>query len=270
MDTVNSFQPRVGLALGSGGARGLAHIGVIKALEKHGIPIDMIAGCSIGSVIGGFYAAGLSTEEIETIALSTQGRKVFAILAEPHLKQKLTGKEAVRGFIESHLGKITFAGCHIPFTAMATDINTSESIALTSGELSSAIRASISVPIAFKPVTIDEHLLADGGLSAPVPVKAVRKMGADVVIAVNLDSYYYVEKWRSDLSSVAHNSLKIMSRHLADFDCLDADVVIDINAGDVRWFEFTHGQRKIELGEIAMEKALPRLQKILMIPKSSS
>ena len=253
----------VGLALGSGGARGYAHIGVIKTLEANNIPIDIVTGCSIGSVIGGFYAAGLTIDDIENIALTTKGRKVFAILAEPRIKQRVSGKEQVEDFLENYLSGKTFKDCCLPFAALATDVTNGESVVLNSGRLTPAIRASISVPGAFKPISIDGKLLADGGLAAPVPVKTARDMGADVVIAVNLDSYYHADKWPASLPNITSKSLSIMSKNLASYDCADADVVIDINVGNVRWFEFSKAQSKIDAGEKAALAMMTKIKNIV-------
>jgi NTE family protein len=257
------LRPKVGLALGSGGARGLAHIGVIKILKEHDIPIDIITGSSIGALVGGFYASGLSIKEIENIALSTEGRRALTILSESHLKQRFTGREEVTVFIEKYLGKKTFKDCSVLFAATATDLKTGEAIVINKGKLTTAIRASISIPLAFTPVEFENRVLADGGLTVPVPCKLAREMGAEVVIAVNLDNYYPRQTWKSDPYEILHNSLKIMTHYLAQLCSENADVVINIDVGDTRWFDFTHSQNKIDVGEKAAKEVLPKLKQIL-------
>ena len=128
-------RPKIGLALGSGGSRGLAHIGVIKALEENNIPIDFIAGSSIGAMIGGFYAARLDIKEIEEIALSINWRRIFSILFDPHLKQGLIGGEKLKTFIKNYINGKKFEDCKIPFAAVATDLKTGEIVILNKGEI---------------------------------------------------------------------------------------------------------------------------------------
>lgn len=256
-------RPKIGLALGSGGARGLAHIGVIKVLEENNIPIDFIAGSSIGSMVGGFYAAGLSVKEIEKIALSTNWRTVFSTLFEPSFKKGLIGGEKAKSFIESHINGKDFESCKIPFVTVATDLKTGEVVILDSGKMTPAIRASISIPLLFKPVEINGRILADGGLSAPVPVEIARNMGADIVIAVNLDKHYYDEKWSPGWYDIANDSLNILRHHLALHDTKNADITIEIDAGKSSWYQFVNGQDKILAGEKAMKEILPKLQEMI-------
>ncbi len=260
---MNSKKPKIGLALGSGSSKGLAHIGVIKVLKENNIPIDFIAGSSIGALIGGFYAAGLDIKEIEKIALSVSWRKVFSTLFEPSFKKGLIGGEKVKAFIESHIDGKNFEDCKIPFVAVATDLRTGEIVTLNNGEMAQAIRASISIPLVFKPVEMDDRILADGGLSAPVPAEIVRGMGADIAIAVNLDKHYYDETWNPGWYDIANDSLNILRYHLALSNVSNADIIININAGKISWYQFVHGQDKILAGEKATKKILPRLQEII-------
>jgi len=260
---VESKRPKIGLALGSGGSRGLAHIGVIKVLEENNIPIDFIAGSSIGAMVGGFYAAGLSIKEIEEIALSTNWRRVFSVLFDPHLKQGLIGGEKLKTFIENYINGKKFEDCKVPFVTVATDLKTGEVVVLNKGEMAQAIRTSISIPLVFKPAEINGRMLVDGGLSAPVPVEIVRGMGADIIIAVNLDKHYCDEEWKPGWYDIANDSLNILRHHLALSNVANADIVIDINVGKNYWYQFTNGQDKILTGEKATKEVLPRLQEII-------
>lgn len=256
-------RPKIGLALGSGSAKGLAHIGVIKVLEENNIPIDFIAGSSIGAMIGGAYASGLSIKEIEAIALSTNWRKVFSVLFEPKLRQGLIGGEKVKKFIESYIDGKDFKDCKIPFVAVATDLRTGEAVVLDKGKMASAIRASISIPLVFKPVKINNRTLADGGLSAPVPVEIIKSMGADIVIAVNLDKHYCDKKYKPGWYNIANDSLNILRHHLAHLNTEKADIVIDINTGKNSWYQFVNGQDKILAGEEATKIILPHLKELI-------
>lgn len=254
--------PKIGLALGSGGSRGLAHIGVIKALEEHHIPIDIIAGSSIGAMIGGFYASGLSVEDMEGIVSETNWKKM-ASLVDPHLKEGLIGGEKVKLFIEELVGGKQIEDCIIPFAAVATDLDTGNVVDLRTGDLAQAIRASISIPLVFKPVDMGGMRLADGGLSAPVPVEIARSMGADIVIAINLDKHYHAETKGPAWYGVAEDSLDILRHHLARANVATADISIDIDVGKSYWYQFTNGQEKILTGEKAVIDILPRLRELI-------
>jgi len=255
-------RPTIGLALGSGSAKGLAHIGVIKALEEHNIPIDFIAGSSIGALVGGFYAAGLSVVEMEKIASETDWRRMFSLI-DPDFKRGLLGGEKVTTFIDGYLKGKRIEDCTIPFSAVATDFKTGEAVVLDTGEMASAIRASISIPMIFKPVEMNGRTLADGGLSAPVPVEIVRKMGADIVIAVNLDKHYSDEEWKSGWYDIVNDSVNILRHHLALLNVLNADVTVDIDTGKSLWYQFTNGQDKILIGKKATEELLPKLNEVI-------
>lgn len=178
---------KFGLALGSGSARGMAHIGVIQVLEAYHIPIDMIAGTSIGSVVGSIYATGASVKQMKEAALSMKRSKTISLI-DPTLPHSglLSGNR-----IEEILNKIAlkdknFNDLKIPFAAVATDIKTGAKVILNQGSVIKAVRASISIPGIFTPAKYQDYYLVDGGVVDPVPVDVVQKMGADVIIAVSL------------------------------------------------------------------------------------
>ncbi len=177
---------KVGLVLGSGGAKGLSHIGVIKFLEEMDVKIDFITGSSIGSLIGGAYASGLSINEIEDIALKTDLTSTAKLFSPGFGKSGLVTGTKVQEFLTSTLGNKNIEDLQIPFTAVATDIITGEEIHFNKGDLVEAIRASISIPIVFQPVIWNDIVLVDGGLVNPVPINVAREMGADYIIAVNI------------------------------------------------------------------------------------
>ncbi len=150
---------------------------------------------------------------------------------------------------------------------MATDLKTGEVVVLNKGEMAQTVRASVSIPLVFKPAEINGRILADGGLSAPVPVEIVKSMGADIVIAVNLDKHYCDEERKPGWYDIANDSLNILRHHLALSNVANADIVIEINVGKNYWYQFTNGQDKILTGEKATKEVLPRLQEIIY-PKS--
>ncbi len=260
-------QPKIGLALGSGGPRGLAHIGVIKVLEENNIPIDFIAGSSIGAMIGGFYAATKDIKQVEKIALGTDWKVILSVL-DPSFRQGLLGGDKAKNFIENYIGKTHFEELKIPLSVVATNLKNGDVVVLDEGEVTSAIRASISLPLVFKPVELKGKLLADGGLSLPVPVNVVKKMGADLVIAVNLDADYFTngdnENSTYGFYKIADNSIALLRHHLAYWNVRDADIVINphVRGATLRQSFFLDGKDFILAGEEATKKILPQLKKL--------
>ena len=213
-------RPKIGLALGGGGARGMAHIGVIRALEQLHIPVDYVVGTSMGSIIGGLYSCGYTPDEMEKLIKSIKWETLFEDAPErpeqsfrqkeddfEHLIPLEFGFGLKKGLVlppgliaGSKLGFVlenatlpcssvtNFDQLRIPFKAVATDIQTGQPYVMSSGNLARVIRASMAIPAAFTPVEIDGHLLIDGGESQNLPVQTVRAMGADIVIAVNVGS----------------------------------------------------------------------------------
>jgi NTE family protein len=185
----NNQSMKVGLALGSGAARGLTHIGALKAIEEKGIKISYISGTSMGALIGGAYALGFSVEELEKIALQTDW-KLMAKLFSPTLPvSSLMNTSYLTEFLNTLYGNKTFEDLRIPFSAIATDIQTGKMVVIDRGDLLTAIRASCSMPLVCSPVTFGKYTLVDGGLVNPTPVDIVKKMKMDKVIAVNLRKF---------------------------------------------------------------------------------
>jgi len=178
---------KIGLALGGGSARGLAHVGVILALEAYNIPIDIIAGTSIGSVIGGLYASGATIEQLEEIALSIKKSKSLFMLDPvfPH-SGLISGDHIEKMLNKFALKDKAFDDLSIPFAAVATEIENGAEVIINQGKLIDAVRASISIPGIFTPVKYQDYYLVDGGVVNPVPVDVVQMMGADIIIAVSL------------------------------------------------------------------------------------
>jgi NTE family protein len=269
-----SGRPKIGLALGSGGPRGLAHIGVIKILEKNNIPIDFIAGSSIGAMIGGFYASTKDIQEVEKIALGTDWKLALSIL-DPSFRQGLLGGDKAKGFIKDHLHAKNFKDFKIPFSAVATDLKNGNAVVLDEGDAVSAIRASISMPLVFKPMERGRALLADGGLSLPVPVEVVRNMGAELIIAVNLDADYFSDRASKNSTfgfyKIADNSIKILRHHLAYWNVKGADIVINPGVGDATLKQFFgDGKGLIAAGASATERVLPQLQEVIFQKQKSA
>jgi NTE family protein len=183
-----SERKTVGLVLGSGASRGWAHIGVIEALEEEKIPIDFIAGCSVGAYVGAIYASG-GLESLKEFVLKMDGKKIFSyfdiVLPRYGL---LDGTKRLRELFTIHTHVQDFSELKVPMVMVATDLETGKKVVLKSGNILDALRASMSMPGLFAPVKIKNRWLVDGGVVDPVPVSVARSMGADVVIAVDLSS----------------------------------------------------------------------------------
>lgn len=178
---------KFGLALGSGSARGLAHVGVIQVLKAYGIPVDIIAGTSIGSVVGSLYAAGASIDQLEEAALSMKKSTSLSLIdpALPH-SGLISGKKIEEMLNDLALEGKTFDDLKIPFAAVATDVESGAEVILNQGKVMDAVRASISIPGIFTPVKYQDYYLVDGGVVDPLPVDVAEKMEADIIIAVSL------------------------------------------------------------------------------------
>jgi NTE family protein len=206
-------QLKIGLALGSGAARGLTHIGVLKAIEERGIQINYISGCSIGALIGGAYASGIPVNEIEDIALKTNWKQMAKIFSPTFSLSSLVNTNYLLEFLGSLFGERTFNDLKIPFSAIATDIQTGKVVILNKGDVLTAVRASISIPILFSPVTIGKYKLVDGGLVNPTPIDMVKKEKVDIAIAVNLRRFntYGIDNDSIKLIPQLDNTVREMS-----------------------------------------------------------
>jgi len=219
---------KIGLALGSGSARGLAHIGVLKALEENNIKINYISGSSIGALIGGAYAMGMPVAEIEEIALQTNWKLMAKLMSPTFSLSALLNDKYLSEFLSTYFQDKTFEDLKIPFSAIATDIVTGEMVAINSGELLTAIRASISIPMILSSVIYKNHKLVDGGLVNPTPVDVVKEQNVDKIIAVNLINIAPIKPElngdidtkdsKEDLSNLSLNEkLEYFIKHPIDF-----------------------------------------------------
>jgi NTE family protein len=255
--------PRIGLALGSGGARGLAHIGVLEVLEAHDVRVDVIAGASIGALVGGLFASGTDLPGLRRIASDTSLRSVLPLFDPSFRHGSLSGTKLQR-LIEGWVGGRRIETCSIPLAVVATDLGSGETVIFREGDLTSAVRASVSVPGVFRPVHLEGRWLADGGLSLPVPAEPLREMGADVVIAVDLDWERPLpqgsEEREPGARDMAYRSIALLRRHLAAQDARHADVVVRPRFGrEVRWDSFFEPDELIECGREAMDAQIAAL-----------
>jgi NTE family protein len=193
-------KPIVGLALGSGAARGLAHFGVIKALKEYDFDVQYVAGASIGAVVGAAYAAG-KEDTLEDAYRHMDKKKIFSLFDLVFPGASIMEGNKVSDFVHQHLGLSDFSNLHKELGIITTDLLTGTEVVLTKGDLKQAIKASFAVPGIMKPVLMDEYMLLDGGMVNPVPVSTVKNMGADLIIAVDVN-HYLLESNVAQLKSV--------------------------------------------------------------------
>jgi len=259
---------KLGLALGGGGARGLAHIGVIKVLLEEKIPIDLIAGTSMGAMVGGLYAALGDIEKVEKIAVDFTVKDWVSTFVDRVGGMGLIKGERAENKIRAIVGDVAIEKLSIPFGAVATDINTAEKVVIDRGDLAKGIRASCSVPLLFEPVVMEGRTLVDGGTSCPVPVEIVKEMGADVIVAVNLDSVYFLpenqRKTKISTLDVMRNTLFLLKYHLAEKEIREADVVINPAIPYVGDLDFVNKKSLITGGEFAARKAIELIRPLLV------
>lgn len=262
---------KVGLALGSGGVRGFAHVGVIKTLLKHNIPIDYIAGSSIGGFVACHYALFKDIEKLEEISFNHKKKKFYSLL-DPAWSGGLVSGKKLKKLIEEWLDHKAFEDSQIPVKIVATNIIKGSVEIFDKGDLVPALMASMAIPTIFKPMEIDDKYYIDGGISNPVPDDLVKKMGADIVISVNLDDCNNATSFEeTDLSviGVTKRSLDLLRNYLAKNSVNDSDIVIEPATNLKGWsgwkdyFSKDGGVKIVEAGETAAEKVIPEIKKLL-------
>ncbi len=274
-------RPRVGLALSGGGARGLAHIGVLKVLEREGIPVDYLAGTSMGGLIAAGFAAGLSADYLEREALHMGQYAQLVRLFDLTLPGAgLVEGKKIEAYLMQHLGERTFDDLEIPLALMAVDLQNGEEVVLVEGPVVEAVRATISMPGVFVPVYRDGRVLVDGGLLNNLPADVVRRMGADVVMAVDvfmpldrLPPFPDGNDGRLPLPQISlaietlRRSVLVVGAHLQTQRLAQArpEVLIRPELGrDITLFSgYNRAAEIIAAGERAAEQALPRIQECL-------
>lgn len=240
-------RPKIALALGGGAARGFAHVGVIKALEAHGITPDIVVGTSAGSVVAALYAGGGNGFELQRLALGMEDSSISDWILPD---RGVIRGEALQNYINIVLGNRPMEKLRRTLGVVATDLQSGEMIVFRSGNVGMAVRASSSVPGIFQPVRIGNREYVDGGLVSPVPAKAARDMGADIVIAVDISSKPGSAKV-SGIIDVLLQTFTIMGAKLAQWELARADVVIHPNVGTISGTDFEAKHLAILEGERA-------------------
>ncbi len=254
--------PRIGLALGSGGLRGLAHVGVLRVFAQEGIPIDYVAGCSIGSLIGALYCAGLEPDAIWKLA--KQWKRLQLVDFKIPKMGIFSGDRALT-MIRTLLRDKDFADLLLPLAVVATDLKSGREIVFSQGPVASAVRASISVPGIFAPFEYDGHLLVDGAVVNPTPLNVVRNMGADIVIGVDLTSAgnYAI----CSIFDVIIQTIDIMERELLNYRRDNYHILIQPQTGHIAPSSFEAMDECVALGEQAARNAMPQIKQMFFAKK---
>lgn len=253
--------PKVGLVLGGGAARGFAHVGVIRVLEREKIPIDLIVGTSVGSFVGAIYADKKNSFELEWTAFSLEEKDLFDYTFISPTQGFVRG-ERLEEFVLKKVSARELQQLKIPLGVVATDIQSGEVVVLQTGSVARAVRASSAIPGIFIPVRYQGRLLVDGGVLNNVPVDVARKMGAEVVIAANLGGGKKSAQVNNIFDAIVQ-SLYLMSIESTEARLRDADVVIQPAVSHIGPIDFSRKKELLTLGIQAAEQALPRIREKL-------
>ncbi|MBO8176410.1 MAG: patatin-like phospholipase family protein [Bacillus sp. (in: Bacteria)] len=252
-------RPRIGLALGSGGARGFAHLGVLKVLVEENIPIDYIAGSSMGALIGTFYGVGHSIESMYKLSTAFK-RKYFLDFTVP--KMGFISGKRLKEFIHLFSHQKRLEDLHPPVAVVATDLMRAEKIVFTQGSIADAVRASISIPGIFVPEKINGRLLVDGGVIDRVPVSVVREMGANIVIGVDVAHVKQNEEI-TNIYDVIMQSIDIMQMELVESREIASDVMIRPRVEQFSSRAFKNTEEIIAIGEEETRRMISTIRQVI-------
>ncbi|WP_310339678.1 patatin-like phospholipase family protein [Rhodoferax saidenbachensis] len=250
--------PRIGLALGGGAARGFAHVGVIQVLEENGIRPVLVTGTSAGSLVAAIYASGKTGAQLQRVA-ETMEEAAITDWTLPIFSRGMLRGEALARYVNSQVGSRLIEDLPMPLGIVATDLNTGKDMVFQRGDTGTAVRASSAVPAVFQPVRISGHDYVDGGLVSPVPVRAARKMGAELVIAVDISSMPEGSLTGGTLE-ILLQTFSIMGKSINNFELRDADIVVRPALMGVSSADFGARKRSIEAGRQAMLRLIPDLK----------
>ena len=261
----NKNRKKVGLALGSGGGRGFCHIGVLRVLQENNIPIDYMSGCSMGAMVGACYCSGIDLGKMDAIVSKLTQRKIMDIDISIKKSGVLRGDRAI-SYVTELIGDKKFEECDIPFAVTATDVLNGELVTFSSGVLVNAVRASMSLPVVFQSVNLDgKDCLIDGGVIERIPIKAVKDLGAEVVIAVDaLGPPQKLDKI-SGLLNMIERAYLLMDWESSKIKLSEADLVITPEQGDRSIQTFKNNKESIEFGAEATRKMIPQIKELIGI-----
>jgi NTE family protein len=250
---------RVALVLGAGASKGFAHIGVLKVLESNHIPIHMIIGTSAGSFVGSLYAYGFNAYQLQEISFSIDRGDIadFSVPDNGFIKG-----EKLENYINTLLNNTPIEKLRIPFYAVATEIKTGKETVFANGNTGTAVRASCSIPGIFRPVRIGDDFYVDGGVTSPVAVNYARKLGADLIIAVDISSSMASTPPHDTIETIMQ-SITIMYSKISEIQLAKADIVIRPQVGNIGAGDFTKRHEAVLEGEKATQAALPKINEII-------
>jgi NTE family protein len=260
-------RPKVALVLGGGGARGMAHIGILKVLEEEKVPVDMIVGTSVGALIGALYSADVPLDRIERMGETIRWNDLTNVsdstLVNLLISEHLLSTEKMEQYLGKNIGNKRFDELKIPFACVATDLVTGERVILKEGEVALAARASSTIPGMFDPVEYRHRYLVDGGLFDNIPTDVAELMGADIIIAVAISSDFSKNNL-SNVFMILTQSIYIQGRQFDEERLKAADIVIRPGVGTVTAVDLGHSRECIDAGVIAAHKAVPRIKELLI------
>ncbi len=259
---------KIGLALGSGGFRGLAHIGVLKVLEENDIKISYLSGTSIGGLIAAHYAAFADAKELEKEISSWPIDNLYKFIDLSWSGGVVAGNK-FNTFLNKKFAKLKFSNTKIPLKIMTTNLIDGQASVIASGKLSDAIRATVSIPLLFRPYKHEKALLVDGGLSSPIPIHLIKDMGADIAIGVNLYHENEFATHKFTMTKIALRSTRIVLHNLAMHDIAQADIAISpdtssiITTNSLRQYSLAELKKIIKIGEDSARKEMPKIKAFL-------
>lgn len=260
LDLAPSLRPGIGLALGGGFARGYAHLGVLQVLEEHQLPISCIAGSSIGSILGAAYSSGAALPRIIEKCREIRFRD-FARWRVSRFG--LASNDRLGALVQRFFDSRQFEDLLIPTAIVATDLGTGDPVVFKQGNLAEAIRASCAFPGLFEPIQIGTRYLADGGLVAPVPTRAARELGAQIVVGISVGLHDGQRGAPTNIFQVVSRALSAAQKHQLESWERHADIVLRPSVQSLAWDDFERIDEAIEAGASAARSALPQLKKFL-------
>lgn len=252
--------PKLGLALGSGSARGIAHVGVLKALIENEIRVDYIAGTSAGAIVALLYAAGFNVDRLLVAVEQLSFSKLTKLTLS---KQGLSSSASIEKLVLDLTGDITFEELKIPCKVITTDLVTGDAIVIDSGPIAFAARASAGFVGVFSPIESEDGLLVDGGVSMPIPVAPLEQMGADVIVAVDVNPYIDKEDRPTNIISIISRTIDVLIKKASEAALERADIVIEPICHGCSSLAIKDAKVLIKMGEAATLQAIPAIREKL-------
>ena len=260
-------RPKIILVLGGGGARGFAHVGVLKALREANVPIDMVVGTSMGAIIGSLYCSGVELEEIEKIATYIKWDDISNLSSVSLLKmlvsEKLLSTQKMEKYINKMIGDKYFFKLNIPFACVATDIKTGEKIIFKEGEVASAARASATIPGIFEPVQYRQRFLVDGGIVENIPVSVAKLFNPDIIITVAVSADITKNSFDNIFVSL-FQAIYIQGQQTDKVNLKMSDIIIAPKVNDISAIELNRAVECIDAGFIAGKKSIERIKEFII------